>query len=305
MKLAIICNNPVALPSVKLLADMGGLCSVATVSSNAEMCAVLRSFPIDPGISVKIFEPAGFEQQLDNWLSDVQPDAVLMMTWPFRIPASALGKPKYGFINFHYGLLPAYAGANPVFEQIKRREQFGGITIHHADAGIDTGPVIMQQRIPISDGETFGSHMRSLSYVGAELSGRLFGTMAGGQPLPAYAQDRNAIKYYRKPSQQDVRINWSSMDAEGITALANACNPWNYGATTEINNWPLGLLTVNINNSEHGRLPGTILSINGEGLEIACINNKSVMIPVVYTQDGYIRGERLKHYGLKEGMCFS
>lgn len=305
MRLALICNNRVALPSIKLLAESGALCSVATVSSNAEMCAIFQSYFGHSGINVEIFEQRSFEDRLSIWLANVKPDAVIMMTWPFRIPVSALGKPKYGFINFHYGLLPAYAGSNPVFEQIKRREKSGGITVHHADAGIDTGPVIMQQRIPIVDGETFGSHMSNLACSGVELLKRLVGLMTTGDPLPSFIQNKNEITYYRKPTQKDVKVNWAVMEAADIAALANACNPWNFGATAEINNRPVGFLTVDIKQSEHGRPPGTILGMNGAGLEIACINGKSVTVPVVYMEDGYIKGKDMGRYGLKVGMCFN
>lgn len=305
MKAIVICNNNVALPAIQYMAQSGVLTAVATISDNHELCGILSSFSEATGIELKIFGNKDFVNEMNTWLDNITPDVVLMMTWPYKIHESALCKPKLGFVNFHYGLLPYYRGVNPVFEQIRKREKTGGITVHHADAGIDTGPVILQQTVPIQPGDSFGMHMNNLSYAGAEAVKTLISMIRSGRPLPAFPQDDGDGVYYQKPGHKDVSINWQEMEAEDIIALVNACNPWNYGAATSVNNNMIGILDAVAHNNNHEQIPGTILEIDNDGLTVCCKNNKVLKIPMVYTAAGFIRPVQLLRFGLNKGLCFS
>lgn len=305
MKLAVICNNKVALPTIQFLRESGFLHTIGVPAVNKELCSILGPFSQQAGVALKFFQKEQFEQDLNTWVVDNKPDAVLMMTWPFKIPASVLGILKYGFINFHYGLLPRYRGVNPVFEQIKRREKNGGITVHHVDEDIDNGAVILKQPIPIVPGESFAMHMDKLSYANVEVTKKLLDMMVAGHDLPAFPQDDTEAMYYKRPALTDVVIKWNEMEAEDIIALANACNPWNYGAAAIINNTTIGILDAFTYVIEHSQIPGTIHEINEEGMSICCKNNKVLRVPMVYTTGGFIRPIHLMKYGLNKGNRFS
>ena len=92
---------------------------------------------------------------------------VFVITFPWRIPEAALAAPINGFVNFHPGLLPAYKGADPIFWQLKNREQFGGITAHRMTAVLDGGPVLNMQKMPVITLETYGMHHVRLGMLAA------------------------------------------------------------------------------------------------------------------------------------------
>lgn len=309
MKLALILNNKVALPALDFLVGRGVDLCVATSSVNTEIYHALQPYGLKYGTSIMVFEPAFFETQLYTWLDLEQPDAVLMMTCPFRIPEAALRIPELGFINFHYGLLPAYRGPNPVFEQIKRREQSGGITVHIAERGIDTGAIIMKRELPIAPQDTFGMHMDKLALLGAAMAEELLQLLLSGQPLHATPQNRTEGNYYPRPGVSDVKVQWGSMPAEAIEALVNACVPWNYGAATALNGGMIGISKVTILYSESVQklqYPGTILTIDPKKrLTVLSADRLVMRLDTVYAAGNFMPGHQLATYGVVPGMFFN
>ncbi len=309
MKLALICNNKVALPALDSFLEQGVDLCVATSAANTELYHALQPYGLKYGTSITAFEQTMFEEQLYAWLDLEKPEVVLMMTCPFRIPEDALLIPRYGFINFHYGLLPAYRGPNPVFEQIKRREQSGGITVHIADKGIDTGAIIMKREVPISPQETFGDHMDKLAILGAAMAGELLQALACGRHLELIPQDGAAAVYYPRPEIDDVKVQWKNMPAEAIEALANACMPWNYGAATGLNGGMIGISKVTILYKEpvaKFQYPGTILTVDPQnGLRVMSADRLVMRLDTLYTGGGFIPGYQLAAYGIVPGMFFN
>lgn len=307
MTIAVLCNNPVAFPALQALQRQGVAVAVGADAANKELCAQLQPFCSSAGFRLRFFDKETFEPQLNQWLDEVTPDAVLMMTCPFRIPASALAKPRQGFLNFHYGLLPQYRGANPVFEQIRRREPVGGITVHRVDEQIDTGGIVLQQKIPLHPEETFGLHMDRLALLGAEVLSALLPLLASANPLPATPQHNDEAHYYKKPVSEDVTIRWATMPAADIVALANACNPWNFGAGTSLSGNTIGINTAAIVNGQPSpaQAAGTILTIDSQaGLTISTCDNKIIRLDILYINGNFIPGYRLALFGVLPGMAF-
>ena len=98
------------------------------------------------------------------------------------------------------------------------------------------------------------------------------------------------------------------MSAKKIIRLVNACNPWNKGAGTTINNWFLGITEAEITDgiaeieAEHG----TIIACNNEvGLLVKTADNKKLKINIIYTNEGFFSGNRLAAFGINAGMKFS
>ncbi|MEZ4862919.1 MAG: formyltransferase family protein [Caldilineaceae bacterium] len=84
---------------------------------------------------------------VQSWLATQQLDVVCVACFPWRIPASLLAIPTYGFLNVHPSLLPAYRGPAPIFWQFHAGADEHGVTVHWMDAGFDTGALAAQQRI--------------------------------------------------------------------------------------------------------------------------------------------------------------
>jgi methionyl-tRNA formyltransferase len=88
-------------------------------------------------------------------LRPYEPDLLLCLGFPWKIPADALAVPRLGAVNGHPGLLPRYRGPTPVAWAIRRGDSEIGFTFHRMDAELDTGPVLAQGSIPIGDEHTF------------------------------------------------------------------------------------------------------------------------------------------------------
>lgn len=84
-------------------------------------------------------------------LASVEPDLVVCMGFPWKIPADALDVPKLGWLNGHPSLLPLHRGPNPVAWAIRAGDDEIGITFHKMDAELDTGPIVAQLRHPLGD----------------------------------------------------------------------------------------------------------------------------------------------------------
>jgi methionyl-tRNA formyltransferase len=225
---------------------------------------------------------------------------VLVKTFPFRIPASVLKQPKYGFINFHYAPLPKFRGSNPLFWMIKEQVTMGGVTVHQMDETFDTGPILFQVDVPIMPGQSFGLCSTQLAYAGLQLTVSLIQALQLGN-LNGVSQPLANDRWYGRPTASDIAVNWNKMNALQIVALANACNPWLKGAPTKLKGWMIGITNASISNMlvPENVLPGTIISMNMEtGLVVVCHEQTSVKIEVVYTEEGFLPGHVLLQFGM-------
>lgn len=102
-------------------------------------------------------------------LRKIGPDAIVVAAYGQILPREVLVLPKHGCINIHASVLPAYRGAAPINWAIIRGEQETGNTIMLMDEGMDTGAILMQERLPIGREDTAGSMTEKLSLLGARL----------------------------------------------------------------------------------------------------------------------------------------
>jgi methionyl-tRNA formyltransferase len=182
-----------------------------------------------------------------------------------------------------------------------------GVTIHIADEGIDTGAIIMQEKIQIEENDTYGTLQANLAYLAAKQAANLLKILSYGTMMPATPQDETKAAYYEMPGSKELTINWAEMNAAEIVRLVNACNPWNKGAGSVINDWLIGITEVEIagNTEASEALPGTVIDCSNEnGLVVKTVDNKKLKINIVYTSEGFFSGTRLEKFGIRAGMQF-
>jgi len=127
-----------------------------------------------------------------------------------------------------------------------------------------------------------------------------------GQPVAVFPQEERNAVYFGRPGKQEVCISWDTMTATAICDLVKACNPWNNGALTVFNGFPVG-----INDAEHvsfkGEMiffpPGAILSTNGAFL-VSCINNEAINIHTLSVNGVLMPGRFAANYGFTQGQSF-
>lgn len=302
MRIAILCNDRIALPALDQLLATGLVVAVGIPQRNQEIRLLIEKPCVQANVPIQGFHKRTVDTDLLGWLTRFRPDVVLVKTFPFLIPAEAIRMPKFGFINFHYAPLPEWRGANPLFWMIRNRATSGAVTVHEMTEVYDAGPVLLQQSVPLTPDINFGLFYTQLAYAGVHVSGMLLNGLLTGT-LQKREQDHSKARWYAKPAPADLFINWATMDAVDINALVNACNPWNKGAATRWNNWLFGISNAAIVHQKGGeKLPGTVISVNaGEGFTIACKDGKAIKAEVVYCEEGFYPGHKLAAFGLQKG----
>ncbi len=163
-------------------------------------------------------------------LESTGPDLIVVAAYAQILSRKILSLPRYGCINVHASLLPLYRGASPISGAILDGRTETGVTIMQMEAGLDTGPIIRQVRIPIADNDTTESLTLKLADLGAnELTLTIPLWVSGEiQPRP---QDGELASMTRPLRKEDGRINWN-LPAAVIERHIRAMYPWPGAATT-------------------------------------------------------------------------
>ena len=148
-----------------------------------------------------------------EWLAMQVLDLVCVACFPWRIPATLLALPTYGFMNVHPSLLPAYRGPAPLFWQLRAGLSSGGVTVHWMDATFDTGPIAGQATLLFPNGATSTELDRLFAQTGATLLLEVIGQLsAGHRPQQPQTADDSQQSW---PTAADFRLDrqWSARHA--------------------------------------------------------------------------------------------
>ncbi|MBS2965505.1 methionyl-tRNA formyltransferase [Actinocrinis puniceicyclus] len=212
----------------------------ALLGSRHEVAAVLtrpdaptgRGRRTEPSAVHRVAHEAGLEvltparprdPQFLARLAEVAPDACPVVAYGGLIPPAALDVPKYGWINLHFSLLPAWRGAAPVQHAILAGDEITGACTFRLEEGLDTGPVFGTVTEEIGRTDTSGDLLARLAVHGARL---LVATLDGIEEGRAVAvpQPADGVSHAPKLTSEDARIDWKS-PALRIGRQIRACTP--------------------------------------------------------------------------------
>lgn len=160
------------------------------------------------------------------------PDLILVAAFGQILPKELLELPRFGCLNVHASLLPAYRGAAPIQHAILDGCEKTGVSIMQMDEGLDTGDILAVREIPIEPDETGGSLFDKLAALGAELLLETLPKVGTGELLPVPQPKESTTAYASMLKKEDGRINWHEA-ADAIARKVRAFSPWP-GAYTEI-----------------------------------------------------------------------
>lgn len=148
------------------------------------------------------------EPEFIGTLRTHEPDAIVVAAYGQILPREILALPRFGCINIHASLLPAYRGAAPINWAIIRGERETGITIMQMDEGMDTGAILLQERIPIDPDDTAGTLGEKLSVLGANMIATALPLIERGglPPVPQRHEFATSAPLLKK---EDSRIEWT------------------------------------------------------------------------------------------------
>lgn len=182
----------------------------------------VKSLALDHGLTVLQPENIAAPAFLDR-IREMKPDLIIVVAFGQILKRDLLEIPGAGVINIHASLLPKYRGAAPIQCAILNNETETGLTIMKMGEGLDTGPILLQKNLSISNDETAGSLHDRL----AEMSGNLLDSFlqkASNTMIPEIPQDDAIATYAPKIEKSMTLIDWNK-PAEEISALIRAFDP--------------------------------------------------------------------------------
>ncbi|MGH8744606.1 MAG: methionyl-tRNA formyltransferase [Burkholderiales bacterium] len=199
-------------------------------------------------------------------LKQVAPEVMVVAAYGLILPKTILELPHFGCINIHASLLPKWRGAAPIQRALLAGDAVTGITIMQMDEGLDTGPVLLQQRLQITDDDTGQTLHDKLARLGGECIVRTLQSLERGELRPQ-RQPQAGASYATKVEKAEAEINWGK-DARLIERMVRAFNPYP-GASTQLNGQPLKIWKARVENHVAGK-PGEVMMAKGRDIIVAC-----------------------------------
>lgn len=212
-------------------------------------------------LSIPVHTPLNFKDPCDiETFKNLNLDVAVVVAYGLLLPQDILDAPKSGCLNIHASLLPRWRGAAPIQRAIMAGDTETGVGIMQMEAGLDTGPVILEKRIPIDADDTAGSLHDKLSILGAKAIVEALDNLTSCTAIPQYTE---GVTYAKKIDKAEAHINWTN-SAEELKNHIHGLSPFP-GAWTEVDGERLKILGVEITD-QHGPSGHRI----GEPLIIAC-----------------------------------
>jgi methionyl-tRNA formyltransferase len=133
-------------------------------------------------------------------------DVAVVAAYGLLLPQAALDAPRFGCINIHASLLPRWRGAAPIERAILAGDSETGVTIMRMEKGLDTGPMLLRERVPIAPHATASGLRGDLASLGAQLALRALDDIDTLQPT---AQPEDGVTYAKKLTREEERIDWT------------------------------------------------------------------------------------------------
>jgi methionyl-tRNA formyltransferase len=163
------------------------------------------------------------EPEFQERLKELAPDCVPVVAYGALVPPSALAIPRYGWVNLHFSLLPAWRGAAPVQHAVLHGDEVTGAAVFELEAGLDTGPVYGSLTEPIRPTDTAGDLLGRLADSGARLLVQVLDGIEAGT-LTAVPQPADGVSMAPKITVEDAEVRWTE-PAFAVDRRIRACTP--------------------------------------------------------------------------------
>ena len=198
--------------------------------------------------SIPIFQPERVRNNEDfiNKIKEINPDVICVVAYGKILPKEILDIPRYGCINVHASLLPKYRGAAPIQWAILNGDKETGVTTMYMDVGMDTGDMILNEKVQIGENETTGELWDRLAKIGGKLLVETLKQIENGT-APRIPQGND---YTMAPmlDKEMSKIDWENKTAEEIKNLVRGLNPI-MGAYTLLNGKKIKFWKVEVVNN--------------------------------------------------------
>ncbi|HEX5094017.1 MAG TPA: methionyl-tRNA formyltransferase [Burkholderiales bacterium] len=205
------------------------------------------------------------DQATQARLLGVSADFLVVAAYGLIIPASLLEHARFGAVNIHASLLPRWRGAAPIQRALMAGDHQTGITLMRMDAGLDTGPMLVQSSIEIAADDDAGTLHDRLAELGARMIVESLPAIASGQLRPS-PQPADGVTYARKIAKPDLALDWRRSATE-IERTIRALRPAP-GATARMRGESVKVWRADVSDAS-GEV-GQVLAADDRGILVAC-----------------------------------
>lgn len=269
--LRTLCHAGFEIPLVLTQPDRAAGRGLNLHASAVKEYAIAQRIPVAQPHSLRLDGRYPEEARATHDLLRTTPhDLIVVAAYGLILPPTVLQIPPQGCLNIHASLLPRWRGAAPIQRAIEAGDATTGVTIMQMEAGLDTGPMLLVQALPISSTDTSASMHDKLAELGAKLILAALNRLQAGT-LHATPQPETGVSYAAKIHKDEAHLNWSQ-DAALLARQIQAFNPAP-GTSAQFNQIPIKIWRAQaISNAPHQYLPGSVLRADADGIQIACGN---------------------------------
>jgi len=227
-------------------------------ASPVKVVASAQGIPLQQPVSLK-------DPLARSWLGQYKPDALIVVAYGLLLPQAVLDIAPCGAINVHPSLLPRWRGAAPIQRALLAGDAETGISIMQMDAGLDTGPVLLQEATLILEEDTAGTLHDRLAELGGALLVKALDQLEAGR-LVARPQSASGATYAPKIEKRESRLDWRE-PAAAVSRRIRTFNPVP-GAGARLRDIELKIWRGTAVTADG--VPGEVLNAGPDGLLVAC-----------------------------------
>lgn len=304
MKVLFMGTPDFAVPTLRALVDAGHSVIGAVTQPDKPkgrghhlMPPPVKEFAMDKGIPV--YQPATLRgEEFASLLEELDPEVIVVVAYGKILPVNVLEYPKYGCVNVHGSLLPEYRGAAPMQRAIIDGRSETGITTMLMAAGLDTGDMLLKERVAIGEDDNFEDIHDRLSIVGADLLIKTLAGLEAGEITPEL-QDDSLANYAAKIEKADCELDFS-LDAKTLHDLIRGLSPIPLSFTHTPDGKLLKIVKSRIVDADKacGLPAGKVIEV-GEDIKVACGKGIISILAVVPEGKGrmsaadFVRGRKI------------
>lgn len=229
--------------------------------SPVKQAALAAGIPVEQPETLKTVEAR-------ETLAAYRPDLMVVVAYGLILSRKVLAIPRLGCWNVHASLLPRWRGAAPIQRAILAGDTESGVDLMHMEAGLDTGPVLLERRTPIMREDTGGSLHDRLSLLGADVLAEGLRRIIAGETLQAHPQSKDGVMYAHKLDKTEARLDMTR-DAMSLERQVRAFDPWPV-AEGEIAGENVRIWAARAIAQTHRNAPGSVMAAHRDGIDIAC-----------------------------------
>ena len=233
----------------------------------------VKEYALEKGIEV--FQPTKIREDYQK-IIDLKPDLIVTCAYGQIIPKELLELPKYGCINIHASLLPEYRGGAPIHKAVIDGKDKTGVTIMYMDEKMDSGDILYQKEIDITDEDNTSTMFKKLSVLGKEMIKEFIPKLINNE-FTRTKQDESKVTYAYNITKEDEKISFDDTSKNIFNKIRGLADiPGGYAF---LDGKRVKIFKSRLGNTSKGK-PGEIINIYDDGIGVMTKDNEIIITDI-------------------------